>query len=175
MKIGKDALISVLARFVHPSKHIRDKYPNTWKDERLQNCRVTAQGKKVVNRKEQLCFLFENDDFPGIELYATQRYCKLEVAGPSDLLFDNASFTAVVEGQEVVQPPSRISELDRLELSEIELAELRADGLQVDHDTLPAPENTPTAPSNNSDVQYGAWVTVPPLTRLISLSSQSVA
>lgn len=161
MRIGKDALISVLARFVHPSKHIRDKYPNTWKDERLQNCRVTAQGKKVVNRKEQLCFLFENDDFPGIELYATQRYCKLEVAGPSDLLFDNASFTAVVEGQEVVQPPSRISELDRLELSEIELAELRADGLQVDHDTLPAPENTPTAPSNNSDVQYGAWGSVP--------------
>jgi len=85
--LGRHAKISVMARFVHPSAHIRTKFPNLDKNQRLDNCAVLRQEEKFVSRKRQLCIIFSSPDFPDEELHADQRYCKVTQEGPRDLFF----------------------------------------------------------------------------------------
>ena len=51
---GIGALGAGKARFFHPSKRIREQWPNDNKRE-LTNMFVIGKGKRIVNRKEQWC------------------------------------------------------------------------------------------------------------------------
>lgn len=157
MSHGKDAKITVLTRFVHPSIHMRNKYPNTHRDERLNGCVTICQAEKVVRRKNQLCIVFRHDDFPGIELYAVKKHCVVTEVGPTDLWFDNAP-TAVVERARAAEHPSSIVEHfpSARQIDSDDIANFRANGIAVDVDTEPAPENRPNH-QVPGDVQFGPW------------------
>jgi hypothetical protein len=53
---GIGALGAGKARFFHPSKRIRAKWPNNNKRQ-LTNVLVIGKGKMIVNRKEQWCYI----------------------------------------------------------------------------------------------------------------------
>ncbi len=47
---------SAFARFFHPSKNIRDKWPNGHDKLRLTEVLITGKGDHRVNRKSQTCY-----------------------------------------------------------------------------------------------------------------------
>ena len=70
---GIGAVGSAMARFFHPSKKIRDQWPNDDK-RRLTAVLVTGEATRAVRHKQQLCYLVriqEIDD--GTEFYIAKR------------------------------------------------------------------------------------------------------
>eukprot|EP00957_Ditylum_brightwellii_P205370 15343589-Ditylum_brightwellii.AAC.1 len=55
--LGRNAKISVMARFVHPSAHIRMKFSNMDKNQRLDDCTVLRWEEKFVPRKSSFAFV----------------------------------------------------------------------------------------------------------------------
>ena len=86
--MGKDALISILSKYIHPSALIRKHWPNPMTGHRL-NCKVIRQEMKILSRKKQLVVVFssaEVTDHKGnqLELHATPHWCKMIEEGPED-------------------------------------------------------------------------------------------
>jgi len=75
--LSKDAIVSVLLKYVHPSEHIRNKYSIMLPNQALQNCTVLHQEVKYINGKNQLaiviCHLEFMDGHSLIKLHATKR------------------------------------------------------------------------------------------------------
>ncbi len=72
-----------MARFFHPSKKIRDQWPND-DNRRLTYVLVTGEVTRAVRHKQQLCYLVciqEIDD--GTELYIVKRNFKIVSPPPT--------------------------------------------------------------------------------------------
>ena len=82
---GKGAIVSALSRFIHPSEHIRNKFPNPVHGHQLVGCVTLRQEVKKVNRKNQLCIVVCHNDFKNdddfIKLHAVVKHWKVEVEG----------------------------------------------------------------------------------------------
>ena len=83
---GVSAIVSALLRFIHPSEHIRNKFPNVVQGQRLENCETICQEVKKVSRKEQLVLVVRHEDFKNpdnsyIELHGVKRYWKVSQEG----------------------------------------------------------------------------------------------
>ena len=77
------AVGTAMARFFHPSKKIRDQWPNDDK-RRLTDVLVTGKATHAVRHKQQLCYLVriqEIDD--GTEFYIVKRNFKIVSAPPT--------------------------------------------------------------------------------------------
>ena len=92
---GVGAIVSALIRFIHPSEHIRRKFPNPVAGQQLSDCQTVRQEMKKVSRKDQLVIVVHHEDFKTeegdfIDLYAAKRYWKVHKGGDADLRFDLA-------------------------------------------------------------------------------------
>ena len=160
--MGSGAVISVLLKMVHPSKHIRDKFPNLPDKQRLEGAVVLRKEVKSINRREQEAIVFRHDDFADVELYASQRFCRILEEGPT---VDYFIHDEEMEGQ--VEANANV-ETERAELSDAvaqlvtasvgvqrnfdtDEVELIRQQVMIDDDNEPLPENaTPTTASNDS-------------------------
>ena len=93
-ELGVRAKCSCLSRFVHPSQHKRNKYPNPVSGHRLEGCLTIHQEVKNVSRRDQLWIIIHHDDFKMvdgefIELHDVKRYFKVTEEGDLDLFFDD--------------------------------------------------------------------------------------
>ena len=61
--MGLGAKVSVFMKYLHPSEHIRQRFPNAEKNYRLTGCTVKGKDEKTVNRRKQKVILIEHDDF----------------------------------------------------------------------------------------------------------------
>ena len=164
---GIGAIGSAKGRFFHPSAKVREKWPNQHQTIRLTGVLVVGKGTHRVNRKDQLCYECR---IPEIDDNTVFHICvgnfKVEEA-PSTPFPDEVTAaparvappTRNEEGRIVdialrtshTDVPSNISGLAE------EIAELRQQGIQVDDDNEPAPENAqPAAPSTST---VGEWIT----------------
>ena len=89
---GVGATVSALIKFIHPSEHIHNKFPNPCPGQHLLDCQTIWQEVKTVTRKEQLTLIvhhldFKNEDDTYIELYAVKMYWKVHKEGDSDYFF----------------------------------------------------------------------------------------
>ena len=57
------AKTSCLSKFMHPSEHIRNKFPNSVAGHHLEGCVVVWQEVKHVTKRDQLCVVVQHDDF----------------------------------------------------------------------------------------------------------------
>ena len=75
-RIGVGAKTSCLSKFLHPSEHIRNKFPNSVAGHRVEGCVVVRQEVKHVTKRDQLCVVVRHDDFKmddeHIELHAVK-------------------------------------------------------------------------------------------------------
>ena len=99
LRRGKDAIVSILLKYIHPSEHIRTSHPNPGNGQRLDGCSVIRREVKKVRRSDQLCLIVSHEAYPGVELYCVERYTKVTTEGPADYFFDNVVVEAVVEGE----------------------------------------------------------------------------
>eukprot|EP00558_Chaetoceros_sp_UNC1202_P011610 CAMPEP_0197239642 /NCGR_PEP_ID=MMETSP1429-20130617/6090_1 /TAXON_ID=49237 /ORGANISM="Chaetoceros sp., Strain UNC1202" /LENGTH=130 /DNA_ID=CAMNT_0042699097 /DNA_START=153 /DNA_END=541 /DNA_ORIENTATION=- len=97
LRRGKDAIVSILTKYIHPSEHIRAAYPNPGNGQRLDGCCVLRREVKKIRRSEQLALVVTHESFPGVELYCVERYAKVTTEAPPDYFFDNVVVQAVDE------------------------------------------------------------------------------
>jgi len=156
-QIGKDAVISVNYKYVHPSEHVRRLYPNPVSGERLTNCVVLRQEVKQIRKKQQLAIVFTcRHAFDDQELYAVKRWIRVDTEGHPDFFFDASD--AAVEGEEEGASGDHplIGAVDRVlaggELDDFEHADIAAIAT-VDDDNEPAPENV----GDDEAADVGQW------------------
>jgi len=159
--LGKDAIVSVLLKYVHPSEHIRNKYINPLPNQALQNCTVLRQEVKKIHGRNQLAIVVRHPKFMDgdslIDLYATKRWFKIQEEGPADFFFTQPRPTVnaeVPEEEEEEMPAAILEQAKRGGMLEVE--DYLGMGLAVDDDKEPAPENVPTN-TNHGEVAYNGW------------------
>ena len=157
--MGKDAIVSVLAKFVHPSEHIRRVHPNATATLRIENLRVVRLDRKKVRRKDQAVVVFVSDayavesgDVP--ELYAIPRYCNIVTEGPREDFFvqaDPEENPGPTDEETPTEIPAEAVHSSRRSVTDDDVAQLRG-AVEIDDDNEPVPENVPdnsTAPTTS--------------------------
>ena len=163
MTMGVDAHVWCLSRFIHPSALIRDKFPNPVRGHKLDDMIVRRQEEKTINRKQVLAIVCihesfkENDQYQ--ELYAAPRYMHITQEGPEDSFFGIVPVavqedTSLVEGTSTL--PSEVQGALRASPTDEDIALVRGQGIMVDDDNEPAPENEPTVNETTNSV-FGDW------------------
>ena len=158
LRAGVGAVAETLLKYIHPSKLIRDKYPNPINGQRLENCLLIRRETKEVNRKQQVCVIFRHDEFPDKELHAVERWVKVKKEGAEEHLFDkdqprdeSGDEPEVEDGQELQPSIFRATGVAE------DIAMVRAQGLDVDDDNEPAPENVPTGETTRTRQANGIY------------------
>ena len=146
---GVGAIVLALLRFIHPSEHIRNKFPNVVQGQQLENCATICQEVKKVSRKEQLVLVvhhenFKNPDDSYIQLHGIKQYWKVSQECHPDYFFDAIATTDEnANSQEETLMPEAISEHINGNSHTTETIQALCDEVDVDDDNEPAPENIP--------------------------------
>ena len=121
-RLGKDAKVSVMTKYLYPSRTINEVLQNYESNHRLNNCIVVRMEEKKVNRRNQLVMVLKHKDFKTNdgepeEIYAVTRWCKVEEEGPSDLFFDTdnldgRSGSFVSESGEALEVPAIVEQIN---------------------------------------------------------------
>ena len=158
---GKGAIVSALSRFIHPSQHIRNKFPNPVHSHWLVDCVTLQQEVKKVNRKDQLCLVVRHDDFKNdddfIELHAIVKHWKVEVEGDPDLCFTARANPQVEQEGEPTPLPQAVDELLNNQATTEETLEALCGFVDIDDNNDPAPENIPEPNDISSSSIFGEW------------------
>ena len=143
---GVGAKYSVLLKYLHPAKYFSEKFVNYSKKERLEECVAFRQEVRTVNRKEQVVILLRHDDHAEQDIYACRRWVKVVEEGAVEHMFD---------GEDLQVPAAEVVNENEVEGEAIhesvfqsgghaeDIALVRAQGLDIDDDNMPAPENIP--------------------------------
>ena len=159
--MGGGATLSCLSKFVHPSAHIRNRYPNPVNGHRLDGLVVLRKESKTIRRKPQMAIVCSHPDFVDvegnpIELYAVEKHFTITKEGPTELFFDideNVKEKKLAEDAEGVPVPPRLAEMiARRE----DVTELRA-FVDVDDDNEPCPENVPSPNETPTSNVFSTW------------------
>jgi hypothetical protein len=172
--LGKDALCSALARFLHPSVLVRQRYPNMNKTKRITALRALRLEQKTVQGHDKECVVMTSNEFTDnhgqyLEIYCVRRYCTVDVEGPPTFYFDSGTVpvtptqetneeeevVAEVLPEEDIETTMLISRTTTIRPDAEDIAEIQGT-VEIDDDNAPAPENLPTAPDNNL-VTWGTW------------------
>jgi len=169
---GIGAVGSAKARFFHPSLKIREQWPNQHQQIRLSGVLVVGKGVHRVNRKDQLCYecrISEIDD--NTIFHISCNNFKVETSPSTPFEDEIVPSTPAQPPSERLIAATRRSRDDavlRVEASDVvpnvvggsraeEIAEMRQQGIQVDDDNEPAPENAELLAT--PVVNVGEWVT----------------
>jgi hypothetical protein len=141
--MGKGAVVSCLARYLHPSQTIDASFVNYHQKRRIFNLIVIDQVIEKVKKRQQECIVVQSDEVMDgdvhIRLHAVKRHFTVEIEGNPDEAFD-----PVVD--EEVEPPG-----DNNQPLPAEVANLVNHLLETDCDNDPAPENDPNNNNNNNN------------------------
>ena len=141
LTMGKDAIVSILAKFIHPSEHIRRAYTNLENNQRVENLQVVRRGIAKISRKDKAAIFFVSDAFKTsdgelIELYAVPRYVVIKEEGPEYLFFENPTQNVVAQ-EGPMEMPFQVGVISRRQVLESDVAELRG-LLDMDDDAMPS-------------------------------------
>ncbi len=144
--MGKDALISCRAKFLHPGKIIDEFSPYADKGYRLENLLVCHQETKKVRGKETMCIVMvshsvKRNDEP-VELHSVPKHLKVIQQGPPEYFF--TAPVAAETSEAVLEERSNENLrhfMDQGPVDATDAAEVSGLGVEVDDDNLPAPKN----------------------------------
>ena len=63
LRNGTSAVVTILLKYLHPSKYIQEKYPNYTNKHKIEGSIVYLRAKAIVNRKKQMCIFVRHEDF----------------------------------------------------------------------------------------------------------------
>ena len=150
------ATASCLARFIHPSAPIREKYPNTNRKERPTNLFITGRQVRSICRGSKAieAYLLHHNDFENVDFYAASQNVTITAEGPSESLFEapirvNDDKNAAVEREREENSEERkllpLSVSAGRNMTRDNFLELRNARFTVDDNNEPVPENIPVA------------------------------
>lgn len=158
-RAGIGAVGSVVARFFHPSAVIRARWPNDHQQQRLTGCVVTGKAPHNVNRKNQMCYevrIPSIDDGTIFHVVCSNFRVGTAAGTPFEDELAPAPRQAAAATNDEVELRTSHANVNRSELAQ-EVAELRQQGIEVDDDNEPAPENARPTPQPTTQVEE--WVT----------------
>ena len=137
-----------MAQFFHPSAKIRDHFPQNDK-RRLTGVVVMGEGVRRIQNKDQMCYLVRIDEVDdGTIFFISKKNFKVDT--PAAIPFESEALAQPVRGHDaLVRDQLRaaganvvpnVGTLSRGATRE-EIEELRQNGIEVDNDNKPAPEN----------------------------------
>ena len=147
---GAGAIAQVSKRFLHPSKLIDDKYPNTTGDYKVEGLIEVRREVKTVNRREQMCIVFHHKDFQNVELHAVERWVKVTSSATSTFI---TSTDTIQEHPTETEQPTDNSKVPGDTINDAH--QYLRKGFLVDDDTLPTDDNR--GPTNTTKVNYTGW------------------
>lgn len=149
--LGQDAKCSVLLSYLRPSARIDQQFPNKVAGQRLEDLKVLRLSEVTRLGNKYLAVFFRSETFgDDVELYATRRYVKVLDEGPSGLFFDVPTSPQALDASVTQNFEDRGDEItadtfNRTGDAAEDIRNVLAQGLAIDDDSAPAPENIPTA------------------------------
>ena len=157
------AIVLALLRFIHPSEHICNKFPNVVQGQRLENCVTIRHEVKKVSQKVQLVLVvchkdFKNPDDSYIKLDGVKQYWKVSQEGHPDYFFDTIAPTDEnVNSQDESLMPETVSDHINGNSHTTETIQALRDEVDVDDDNEPTPENIPQSTDPMSSPLSKEW------------------
>ena len=157
---GIGATGSAMARFFHPSKKVRERWPHDEK-RRLTGVLVIGEAMRKVNKKEHMCYLVripEIDD--GSTFHIVKKNFKVEIAPPQ--VFESEQVTRNNPPADTAAPVANVERasgrnvIPNVEGREMDIEDLQRQGIQIDDDNQPVPENN-NPPAAAADPPVGTW------------------
>ena len=147
---------------MHPSEHIRNKFPNTVAGHHLEGCIVVWQEVKHVTKRDQLCVVVWHNDFKvddeHIKLHAVKRYFRVTEEGDPDLFFDDPGMS--VGGEKDAAPiplPEAVDDAINGTSEEANTIKALRGVVDIDDDNEPAPKNVPATADNSNRLLSTEW------------------
>ena len=141
---------------IHPGDVVASKFPTPGHRERLEDLIVIKEDEIIRNGKRVKMVFFASDTFPGEELHASRTFLKVTQEGDPTQFFTPRNHPRAA--QPIVAPG--VTAQDEAEAigdevffagnSAEDIAMVRNQGLDVDDDNAPAPENDPNIAGNNT-------------------------
>ena len=163
---------------LHPSQPLRDHFVNDYgKRTRLENCVITGRerGRATAKGRETLLYIVTHQDFPDQEFRVSAHSFKCTIAcpNPADVFpveqrrrvrpRTEAAAVAASENPEendqrhsVFDEPASVQQHEGRGFGRTEVIELREQGITVDDDNEPLPENVEPDPTPN--ITPGEWI-----------------
>jgi hypothetical protein len=164
-RIRNGASASCFVPFLHPSALIRAKYINDYKDARISDLNVLGREVKTVSRKPTDCALVQHNEFPGQILHVALKKLHADQEGPESEFWNNDNEGEWGQAHEAQQAQQDEEENVMQEavarhgvnLEEGSIAALHAQGIEVDDDYEPAPENVPAPKEGQVEIFSSSW------------------
>ena len=160
---GIGAKGSAQAIFFHPSKHIREKWPNNHRKKRVLEVLLVGKGTHHVNQKDQLCYECRIPEINRTVFHICCGKLKIEEAPSTTFEYEIILMAVVADHQDREREQSTALRESVVGVTPNiggllqEIAEICHQGIEVDDDKEPAPDNAqPSAPSTQT---IGQWVT----------------
>jgi Transposase IS4 len=162
-RAGIGATVNVVTRLLHPTLTVKNQVPGV----AIPNNHITVgltivrRETKSVRRTMQRCYIlhhpmYTEDDGSFTELHTVCRHIKITAEGPPEGFFleEVAPTVEVIQQQEGVELPTEILANFRPGDDPSLLANI--EGIQIDDDNQPAPENVGAVPEDANNM-YGEW------------------
>jgi hypothetical protein len=161
-KIGNGATTSCFVRFLHPSALIRAKYINNYKDARISDLNVLGREVKTVSRKPTDCALVQHNEFPGQIFHVALKKLRVDEEGPESEFWNDDNEGEGGQAHEAQQdeeenPIQEAVARHGVNLEEGSTRALHAQGIEVDDDDEPAPENVPASNDGQVEIFSSSW------------------
>lgn len=147
-----------MARFFHPGERIRERWPSESRH-RVTGAVITGEGERRVGQRQQMCYLVTIPEFgEAVTFHIVKKNFKVNV-DPSTVF--QSEVTAAV-----ANPPPPLVDVDRASAHNVvpnifggaglreEINQLRAEGIEVDDDNEPLPEDAVPAPPDPEGMRY---------------------
>ena len=158
-RLGKNAKVSIMTKYLHPSRLINEVLQNYESNHRLNNC-------MKVNRHNQLVMVLKHEDFKTNDgepkkIYAVTRWYKVVEEGPSNLFFDTDNVderagSFVSENGEALEVPAITKQINTKGFNEGDIVSLEVQ-VDLDDDNVAAPENIPTPSNDSGNHSFYSW------------------
>ena len=157
LRLGVGAQCSPLLKNLHPQDIIRSKFPVYADNERL-HLAICKEKKPVTrNKRNYIGIFFDHPQFEGEGIYCAIRYANIQAEGDPNDFFDVAAAPAPAAAAEPQQNNDIETEVLRAGNNAEDIALVRGQGLDVDDDNDPAPENVPTADGLSTNEDDGLY------------------
>lgn len=166
---GKDAIVTVLTKYLHLKKLVADKFINRTTTDKLEGCRITKREEKKVTRQNQLVVFLTHKLFPQGDIYCVKRFAKVTKEGPSDFFYDGVATEVANDAEGGAPDEVQLNQVEilvktpaicfqKFRSDNPELAAAQEEGIiEVDDDNLPVEENIPTDETSLDGIYEAEW------------------
>jgi hypothetical protein len=145
LRLGEGARCNVLVKNLRPSREIKERILNPQPKQRVTDLIVTKQAIITRGNSSYEAIFFTSATFPNLELHAVRKFTVVDAEGHPDRVWttvlqaDGNEATPVDPFKEQEIDPSIFNATDSLE----NIAQVRAEGFEVDDDNEALPKNRP--------------------------------